>query len=104
MDLSSPIRQRPVESAEVGAGAGLNWQNPQATLFYHEVKPKPGTQVVITAGGNPILILGTYGKGRIALWTATLHGEPADPASAYWRWAEWPKLVRNVTAWLAGKG
>jgi len=73
------------------------------TLFYHKVKPKPDAEVILKAGDAPVMIVGTYGKGRVAIFLATLHGDPANDVTPYWTWAGWPKLVRNTVDWLAAK-
>jgi uncharacterized membrane protein len=103
-DIDFTKQDKPVQLTPVGAHpilAGVNWDQKPVTLFYHEVTPRPGMQVLVKAGDAPVLIAGTYGKGRVVLWTATLHGEPAEPAVAYWRWNAWPVLVRNITQWLS---
>src|SRR5205823_1656696 len=82
---------------------GLSFADKPVTQFYHDVKPKADATVLIKAGNVPILIVGTYGKGRVALFTATLHGEPQAGATAYWKWKDWDRLVQNTVAWLAGK-
>jgi uncharacterized membrane protein len=103
-DIVFATQDKPVELTPVGTHpilAGINWDQKPVTLFYHEVAPRPDMQVLVKAGDAPVLIAGTYGKGRVVLWTPTLHGEPAAPAVAYWQWNSWPQLVRNITQWLA---
>ncbi len=104
-DVAFDPQKPPAELTPVGAHpilAGVNWDQKPVTLVYHEVTPRPDAQVLVKAGEAPVLIVGTYGKGRVVVWTATLHGEPAEPAVAYWRWNAWPQLVKNITQWLAG--
>jgi uncharacterized membrane protein len=82
---------------------GVDWSKRPVTMFYHEVAPRAGAEVLVKAGEAPVLIAGTYQGGRIVLWTATLHGEPPEGDLAYWRWEDWPKLVRNIAAWVSEK-
>lgn len=106
-DIVFENQNKPVPLTPVGEHpilAGVNWDQQPVTLFYHEVTPKPEAQVLVKAGEAPILIAGSYGQGRVVLWTATLHGEPAEPAVAYWRWSGWPTLVRNIVQWLSAAG
>lgn len=106
-DIVFENQNKPVELVPAGPHPileGLAWDEKPVTLFYHEVVPRPEAQVLVKAGEAPALIAGTYGQGRVVLWTPTLHGEPAAPAVAHWRWSSWPKLVQNVVTWLAGPG
>ena len=103
-DIVFEKQNKPVELVPAGKHPileGVDWSGKPVTMFYHEVVPRPGTEVLVKAGDAPILIAGTYKGGRIVLWTATLHGEPPAGKTAYWRWAGWPRLMQNVTAWLA---
>ena len=52
----------------------LDWTKTPVTLFYHDVEPKPDAEVLVQAGEAPIMIAGRYGKGRVVVWLATLHG------------------------------
>ena len=82
---------------------GVTFDEKPMTLFFHEVKPKAAATVVIKAGDTPILIAGTYGKGRVILLTATLHGDLQPPNVPYWKWKSWDRLMLNCVDWLAGK-
>jgi uncharacterized membrane protein len=71
------------------------------TLFYHPMKARKDATVLLTADGAPILVVSTHGKGRVAVFLATLHGEVAKDLTPYWQWKSWPALVRNTVDWLA---
>jgi uncharacterized membrane protein len=82
---------------------GVSFDDKPMTLFYHQAKPKADAVVLITSGDAPILIVGSYGKGRVMLLTATLHGDPQAPNVPYWQWKGWDRLVLNAVTWLSGK-
>jgi uncharacterized membrane protein len=82
---------------------GVTFDEKPMTLFFHEVKPRAAATVVIKSGDTPILIAGSYGKGRVILLTATLHGDPQPPNVPYWKWKNWDRLMLNCVDWLAGK-
>jgi uncharacterized membrane protein len=106
-DIAPEKQNKPVALTPLGKHPileGVDWSGKPVTLFYHEVAPKPGTEVLVKAGEAPVLVVGTYKGGRIVVWTATLHGEPPADKTAYWRWDGWPRLVRNITAWVAAGG
>ncbi|MDQ2731773.1 MAG: glutamine amidotransferase [Armatimonadota bacterium] len=105
-DIDFKMQNVPVQLVPVGQHAilqGLSWQQKPITLFYHDVKPRPDATVVIKAGDAPIMILGHYGKGKVALFTATLHGDPAKGLVPHWEWESWKRLVQNTVGWLAAK-
>lgn len=65
------------------------------------VDPFPGGQTILTAGRPPvpILIVGSRGRGRLALWTTSVDRDwtnlPTKPL--------FPVLVRAVASYLSGK-
>lgn len=88
-----------------GAGAlgldGLPWQEAPKVFWYHEVVPRPEGQVVLTGGGKPLLVLGTAGKGRVAVFAGTVMGAPGAADMPFWAWPPWPGLLAKVIDWLA---
>jgi len=56
--------------------------------------------VILTAGGRPFLVLGRYGKGRVACLLGTVLGQPSDP---FWQTAKYQKTVENTCRWLVGQ-
>ena len=73
--------------------------NRWAVEWINHVRPKPGAQVLMTtANGLPLLVAGTCGKGRVAVFAGTHAGEPEAP---YWQHAAWPTVVAQVLAYLA---
>lgn len=79
----------------------LDWEQTPRVFWYHDVKPKSDSQVVLVADGNPLLVTGTYGKGRVALFAGSVMGEPPDGSLPFWQWNDWPHLMAEVMAWLA---
>ena len=80
---------------------GLDLRDPPYVYWIHETRLKPGSMRVLKAGTRPLLVLGKYGKGRVAVFLGTPMGIPAESQIAFWEWKEWDKLVRNTFAWLA---
>lgn len=75
-------------------------------LGFNEVKAKPGAAVIATVsddyGNKPLLVAGTFGKGRTAAWTSDIgpHWLPPD----FVAWEGYARLWRQTLAWLAGAG
>jgi len=80
--------------------AGVSFEQKPKVFWHHFVTPKADTQVVLTAGDKPVLILGRFGKGKVALLTLSPTGKEAPGEIAWWNWNGWFPLVRNVFTWL----
>ena len=70
--------------------------------FIEPAAAKLGTEVVLKAGEQPALILGSYGKGKVALLTLCPTGLGTDGETPWWDWNGWGPLVRNLFTWLDG--
>lgn len=83
-----------------GAGplAALELPANATTVWLHDLAPKPGAEVALTAGGKPALILGQAGKGRVALLALAPLGE--DIAGAWWRSDAGEKITEATCRWL----
>lgn len=73
-------------------------------LGFNEVVAKPDATVIATVsaeyGGKPLLVAGSFGKGRTAVWTSDIgpHWLPPD----FVAWEGYARLWRQLLAWLAG--
>ena len=47
-------------------------------------------------GGKPFLVVGDYGKGKVAVIAATPFGQPKPGQTPFWAWDGWYYLMRNV--------
>ena len=79
---------------------GVPFDQKPKVFWRHVVTPKPGAEVVLTAGGQPVLILGKYGQGKVAVLTLSPTGIGAKGEKAWWDWAGWGPLVKNIFTWL----
>ncbi|MHB9134314.1 MAG: glutamine amidotransferase [Armatimonadota bacterium] len=85
----------------VGAGfAKLNWAASPRVFWYHPLTPKAGAKVLLTADGKPLLITGTYGKGRVAVFAGTVMGDPPAGKLPFWQWDGWPTILADTMNWL----
>jgi uncharacterized membrane protein len=82
---------------------GVDLTGAPMVYWIHQVKPKPGADVVLTAGNHPLLVTGRYGKGRVAAFLGTPLGEPPPGQKPFWEWSGWPTLMANTVAWLMSK-
>jgi uncharacterized membrane protein len=81
--------------AEVPAG---DWPS---LLGYNQVEPRPGTELLVEVGDDPLLAVATVGSGRSAAFTSDLapHWAPTE----FMRWDGYMPLWLGVLAWLAGE-
>ena len=92
----------PLAPAAAGAAvlSGVAFADTPRVYWRHVTTPKPDATAVLTAGGQPALVLGRYGQGRVAVLTLSPTGEGAAGETPWWAWAGWPPLLRNLAAWL----
>ena len=80
---------------------GVSFTQKPRVFWHHCVTPKEGSEVVLKAGEQPALILGRYGKGKVAVLTLSPTGKANEGEVAWWAWEGWPMIVKNVFAWFA---
>lgn len=72
-----------------------------------ELRDRPDVEVVARLpeehGGHPLLVVGSYGKGRTAVWTSDIGPHWLSPA--FCEWEGYGRLWKNILGWLtAGEG
>jgi uncharacterized membrane protein len=61
---------------------------------------KDNGQVWLTAGKMPLLVGGTYGKGRVVACAGTVLGEPEPGKIGFWESPAWTEAAAGVLTWL----
>lgn len=84
---------------EVLAGIPAEWP---PFLGYQRLVARPGGTVLMTAGKDPFLVLGTHGRGRVAAFASDCSPHWGTPQFVNWEHYApfWGGLVR----WLSGSG
>jgi len=83
------------------SGITGNWP---LLLGANEIRADPGAEVIATLpddqGGHPLLVAGTFGKGRTLAWASDVgpHWVPSE----FTEWEGSGKLWRNSLRWLTG--
>ncbi len=83
------------------SGFGEEWP---LLLGYNEVKPKADAELLLgvpaEAGGHPLLVVGTYEKGRAIAWTSDIgpHWCPPD----FMSWQGYGRLWQQCLSWVTG--
>jgi uncharacterized membrane protein len=73
----------------------------RAVLGYNRVMAKPGADVVAMAGSDPLLVAGSYGKGRSVAFTSDCGPHWIPPP--FIAWPGYTALWRGIAAWVSGK-
>ena len=100
VDLKGPWEIRKCEPPLKIAG----FAEPAAVMYRHMVTPKADAAVLLKgAGGEPLLVGKGYGKGRVAVFTGTVLGEPPAGAKGFWQTDQWKQELGKAIGWVAGK-
>jgi uncharacterized membrane protein len=82
---------------EILAGIGGPWP---ALLGLNEVRPKEKAEVIVGAGGYPLLVAGTHGRGRSVAFTSDCAPHWAPPP--FVAWEHYGRLWSQLVAWAGG--
>ncbi|WP_439623398.1 glutamine amidotransferase [Shinella sp.] len=102
--LEIPEGFRPVINADHAIFAGIDGEWP-VLLGANEVVARERDDVEVLAslpddqGGHPLLVTGTYGKGRTVAWTSDIG--PHWLPNTFVEWPGYAKLWKNVLGWAA---
>lgn len=70
-------------------------------LGYNKFSAKESGETLASVGQDPLLVIGTCGKGRTAAFASDLAPHWAPPEFVDWN--QYPKLWTELIQWLAGK-
>ncbi len=71
-----------------------------ALLGYNRVAAKPEAAVLATVGADPLLVAGSFGKGRGVAFTSDCGPHWAPPP--FVEWAGYAPLWNGITEWAGG--
>jgi len=103
-DLRNPsegLTLSPAESVLNRDLKALGWDEKPMVFWYHAGTPRANAVVAMSAGDNPLLILGQYGKGRVAVFAGSVMGVPEKGELPFWKWDGWPAVLGRTVRWLA---
>jgi len=104
-DIRPHPRGLPLKGAPGGVFAGVDLSENPVALWVHDVASvKPGAHVAMTAGDKPLVVTGTFGRGRVACVLASVTGEAPPPGTAFFECRQWPALLGRIVQWLKGDG
>ena len=80
-----------------------DFDSPPVCFYVHDLQARPEAQAIITVGGKPGLVVGKFGKGRVAVIGMTCFGAPVESQTSFWQWRSWVLLLRDLAWWAAGQ-
>jgi hypothetical protein len=90
------IKATPDYAAVLGVPAPA-FGNDGAIEWMNHIKVKDGARVLLTAGAQPLLVSGMYGKGRVIVFAGSHSGEPKTP---YWSGQAWTDVMATAAKYL----
>jgi uncharacterized membrane protein len=81
----------------IAAGLPAEWS---ALLGYNRVAPKPGADVVVGVGKDPLIVAGGYGRGRAAAFTSDCGPHWCPPP--FVSWDGYGRMWQQLLAWVSG--
>ncbi|MBU4212782.1 MAG: hypothetical protein KKD33_09395 [Verrucomicrobia bacterium] len=79
----------------------VKWDPAPVCLWQNTVQTKEEAKVIIKAGDMPFLIVGSYGKGRVAVCTGTVLGQAPKGTMPFWEWKDWPEVISEAIDYLS---
>lgn len=80
------------------AGLGDEWP---VLLGYNRVVAKPGTSIVARVEDDPLLVAGSFGRGRSVAFTSDCGPHWAPPP--FVEWSGYARLWAQIAGWVAGQ-
>lgn len=94
----SGVEPMPVAEHAILNGICDTWPN---LLGYNKVTADPGTDVLVTVGSDPLLVVGEAGAGRTAAFTSDCAPHWAPPP--FVAWPHYDRLWKQTVDWIVGK-
>ncbi|SOD58999.1 Uncharacterized membrane protein [Streptomyces zhaozhouensis] len=92
----APVRV-PAPEHEALGGVGAEWP---PLLGYNRTRPRPGGEVLAWVNDDPLVAVGTAGKGRVGVFTSDMSPHWAPPP--FMEWSGYDPLWRALASWAAG--
>ena len=96
-DLRPAAGKDRIDSGVAITGTGIrSGKEPYVYWMHRLVKLRPSAEVLWKAGGEPLLVKGSFGKGRVLCFLGSPLGDPKDGKTPYWDSAEYENAMRGV--------
>lgn len=99
VELPAGVTPRVVADHAVTAGLDQEWPY---LLGYNRLVPKDGADVLVQVGDDPLLVVGSRGRGRAAAFASDCSPHWGSPS--FMSWAGYAQLWDQLIGWLASSG
>jgi uncharacterized membrane protein len=99
--VEAPAGARPevlVSHHPIVAGLPSEWP---ALLGYNRIEPKPGADLVVRVGDDPLIVAGTYGSGRSVAFASDCGPHWCPPP--FMSWDGYAPMWANLVRWTAAR-
>jgi len=86
----------PLDPPSTGLAKGLAWDERPCVLYYHALPLRDRADVLMKAGGIPILVRRAHGDGEVVAFLGTPCGRGSRAHRAFWDWKDWPVLMARM--------
>ena len=97
--VEAPQGVSPIVTAPHPVVSGLDGQWPDL-LGYNQIMPKTEATVVVGVGDDPLIVTGSFGKGRAVAFASDCGPHWAPPA--FVEWSGYNRLWGQIADWAAG--
>ena len=71
--------------------------------WLHKVQCKPGSEILLKAGNDPLVVKGQYGKGTVLAFLGTPLGNPKASDRPWWDSVQYLEWMKQILGKIAGK-
>lgn len=79
-----------------------NFEARPSAFYIQRLQPKKDAATEILAAGDPVLVSGAFGKGRVVACGLCVNGEAPSGVLPFWEWPQWRQLLGQAVDWAAG--
>ena len=76
--------------------SNIDWKEKPCVYYRHDLVPTEDAQVLLKAGGYPLLISKKYGKGEVVVFLGTVCGPATEQPTVFWKWKNWSRLAAMI--------
>jgi len=82
---------------------GLPWRKKPEVIWYQQIRPGKGAQTILEIDGKPLLVSGSFGKGKVVCFTGTILGAKSKVTDkVFWKWAGYEDFLIKLITYLTG--
>ena len=84
--------------------SAVDWNNKITVRYVHNVKVKPGAEVLARVGKYPFIVAWNHGPRNarvVCILGAAMGSVDKSKGTPFWNWSDWPYVMRNLLWWTS---